>query len=198
MISNFDKLLNNSNFSEKDKDTISEINIQNLNEKEKHIYIHQDEEQHLIIFSYGGFEEKEYEIKDLTKEKLTELVTDFIINHESSTKMCIQIIAFGYLGQPDFYDEVLRADMVYNYIHSTISEDLNKLLYTSDHAFKKLKEENKFLMPKETFYYGIENYTAETKELYLEAVDKFGIENISDDYITYVIVEDLSKQLNLK
>lgn len=198
MISNFDKLLNNSNFSEKDKDTISEINIQNLNEKEKHIYIHQDEEQHLIIFSYGGFEEKEYEIKDLTKEKLTELVTDFIINHESSTKMCIQIIAFGYLGQPDFYDEVLRADMVYNYIHSTISEDLNKLLYTSDHAFKKLKEENKFLMPKETFYYGIENYTAGTKELYLEAVDKFGIENISDDYITYVIVEDLSKQLNLK
>ncbi len=198
MISNFDKLLNNSNFSEKDKETILEINIQNINEKEKHIYLHENEEEYLIVFSHGGFDESEYEIKDLTKEKLTELVNDFITNNESSTKMSIQTIAFGYLGQPDFYDEVLRADMVYNYLHSTISEDLNKLVYTSEHAFKKIKEENKFLMPKEIFYYGIENYISGTKDLYLGAIDKFGTENISDEFVIYIIVEDLSKQLNLK
>lgn len=198
--------LREKGFTDEQIETILDINSEDIIEKNKFIRVREDEDGvESLILEFGGFEQKSYSLEDLNKEKLHNIIHDFIKNHESSTKQFVSAIMNGYLADPGFYDAVPRADTLLYFVYSSISQDYTMMFYDSPSIQDALEEIKGYSAePFEVFNLVAYPYLENTKDLYLEVIERYKNELELDnsfelthhtDAITDIIVADLANKL---
>lgn len=197
MILQFEKMLSETSLSSQDIDVVMDLFTEDTMERNKFITINEDESE--LLFYIDPYAPTTHDFNELTKPELTTLVTEFITQNNSSTKRFVETIAYGFIMQTDFFKEPLRADMIFNHLYNFVSQDFTRLVYGSYCAMEAFDEaQGYFITPSEAFALAMDNYVYKAEELYTSAFEKFGKEQVTDEMIIFIIVEDLSQQLNIE
>lgn len=169
-----------------------------LKEEDKHKYITLDEDTENLFIKTKSSGKKEFESYEMTKEELHDVIFDFISNHNSSTKQFVSCLLNTFMSGTEFLEKDSPNHEIFHHLYNHVSQDYTRLIYGSQKATESLEESGGFLLkPSELFFIAIPAYAENAQELYLEAIEKFGNEKVTDEMISFVIVEDLAEQFGI-